>query len=977
MTKNIIFFIKNGHLSRSIGVILVKDIKTKDRVLSVINTNVGALLARTYATEANNKMQTSMERLSSGLRINRAADDAAGLAVGNKMAASIKSYEMGLRNSANMISLLATAENSLSQILDMQLRIRELAVQSANGIYSDRDRDNLEIESAGLIREMDRLAAHTKFNGVNLLDGSFQGEVAQTGAGMGDHVLVSINELVSSSLGRYWETTTFTNGNFTDLTPATSPSPDVTAIPGWEIHNKRVELGQDGSNGPATVRNRDDVSIANTIAGHPTPEDLTPRPFKNAVPKLVVEPVSSTTTDTALTYGVTHTAIIDPSPPIATAAGVYNVEVGTMNAVTVNSSTNKTGNAALMNRSFTNIAGSAPAAGGTAALFNVSVGEMTITPTTSTTNNASMMGQTFTNVAGTGGSGTGALFNVIVGEMTTTPTSSTTSNTAMMGQTFTNVAATAPAGGGTAAKYTVTVGQLQFNETSGNSTSDAELFSTSYGNISATTVSGSGSGATFNVSITDSGSIRASVVNRGSGYSVGDQLRISGSSIGGGSDLILTIGAASVSINQTDAGSGYTSGESIKILGNVIGGTAGVDDITLSVGNANVSISLANAGSGYSATDTITIPGNLIGGSAGAGPAGDDITVTVGDANINVTVSNPGTGYKVGEQITILGSLLGATDGADNIVVNGNAAAVSVTAVSGSGYTEGDTVTLTGTDLATGASNLAIKTLKVPPGTEDSARPLSFGTLGDDSETGFSIENGYIKLDTGTMTSVNGYDIVHGPYLVSTEAREINAGEKVKFDWKASGTNDAFDIFAYIVDVDTGATEILLNETQSPAGSTNWTTVSHTVQTAGNYKYVFINGTYDDTGGKLLGAEMYLDNIQIERDSLPAGEQHTVDKINLQTIANAGNAIGILKLAISQTSNELSYFGALINRFKHSAAIASSIIDNMKMAQSRVFDAEYTIETSRLAKQQILANASAAMLAQANIAKQSTLMLLE
>ena len=99
-------FIKICDLSRSIDVIFY-DIKTKDRVLSVINTNVGALLARTYATEANNKMQTSMERLSSGLRINRAADDAAGLAVGNKMAASIKSYEMGVRNAANMISLLA------------------------------------------------------------------------------------------------------------------------------------------------------------------------------------------------------------------------------------------------------------------------------------------------------------------------------------------------------------------------------------------------------------------------------------------------------------------------------------------------------------------------------------------------------------------------------------------------------------------------------------------------------------------------------------------------------------------------------------------------------------------------------------------------------------------------------------------------------------------------------------------------------
>jgi flagellin len=82
-------------------------------------------------------------------------------------------------------------------------------------------------------------------------------------------------------------------------------------------------------------------------------------------------------------------------------------------------------------------------------------------------------------------------------------------------------------------------------------------------------------------------------------------------------------------------------------------------------------------------------------------------------------------------------------------------------------------------------------------------------------------------------------------------------------------------------------------------------------------------------------------------------------------------------LAISQTSAELSKFGALINRLKHSTESASSIIDNMRLARSRVFDAEYTIETSRLAKQQILANAATAMLAQANISKQSNLILLE
>jgi len=942
--------------------------------LTVINTNAGALMAKTYAVKANKEMQTSMERLSSGLRINRAADDAAGLAVGNKMARSIKSYEMGIRNSANMISLLATAENSLSQILDMQLRIRELAVQSANGTYTAQDRDNLEIESAGLIKEMDRLAAHTKFNGVSLLDGSFEGKVIQTGAFAGDHILLSIEKLVSSSLGRYWETTTFTNGGFDAAGPVTSPAADVSAIPGWEIHNKRIELGQDGSSGPANINNRDNVSIANTIAGFAIPEDPTPRPFNNAVPSLVVAPTSSTTSDTALTYGVTHTGI---SGTGGTGTGaLFNVTVGDLSSVTISSSTT-TGNAALMNRTFTNIPGSAPAAGGTPAEFTVRVGEMTITPTASTTSNAAMMGQSFTNVAGTGGTGTGALFNVTVGEMTTTPTSSTTNNTAMMGQTFTNVSASAPAAGGTSAKYTVSIGQMKFNETSGNSTANGELFSTNYGNISATTITGGGSGATFNVSINGSGNIEATAVNFGSGYNVGDQLRVSGASIGGGSDLVLTVGAADVSIVQTDAGSGYIRGEAITILGNLIGGSAGAspggDDIALTVGDATISISLANAGTGYAAGDVITIPGNLIGGSSGA----DDIDVTVGDANISVVVTNAGSGYKVGEQITILGSQLGANDGADNIVMNGNAAAVSVSATSGSGYTKGGTVTLTGSDLATGAGNLTIETLKTPPGTEDSARPLGFGTLGDDSETGFSIENGYIKLDTGSLTSVNGYDIVHGPYLVSSEAKEINAGEKVKFDWKASGTNDSFDIFAYLVDVDTGRTEIILNETQSPAGSTDWATVSYTVQTSGNYKYVFINGTYDDTGGKLLGAEMYLDNIYIERDNLPAGEQHTVDKINLQTINNAGNAVGILQLAIAQTSAELSKFGALINRLKHSTASAASIVDNMKLARSRIFDAEYTIETSRLAKQQILTNAATAMLAQANISKQQTLILLE
>ncbi len=141
--------------------------------MTVLNTNVGALMARTYATRASDKMQTSMERLSSGLRINSAADDAAGLAVINKMASQLKGIKMAIRNSQDGISLVQTAESGMSQISSMILRMRELAIQMDNGIYTDKDRDNAEMEDQALRAEVNKVVANTRFNNVSLLDGSY------------------------------------------------------------------------------------------------------------------------------------------------------------------------------------------------------------------------------------------------------------------------------------------------------------------------------------------------------------------------------------------------------------------------------------------------------------------------------------------------------------------------------------------------------------------------------------------------------------------------------------------------------------------------------------------------------------------------------------------------------------------------------------------------------------------------------------
>ena len=145
--------------------------------MTVINTNVGALMARTYATKANEKGQTAMERLSSGMRINSAADDAAGMAVANKMTSQLSGIKMAIRNSQDGISLVQTAESGMSEITNMILRMRELAVQMENGIYTAKDRDNAQLEVNALLAEVDKIANNTRFNDVKVLDGSYDATI--------------------------------------------------------------------------------------------------------------------------------------------------------------------------------------------------------------------------------------------------------------------------------------------------------------------------------------------------------------------------------------------------------------------------------------------------------------------------------------------------------------------------------------------------------------------------------------------------------------------------------------------------------------------------------------------------------------------------------------------------------------------------------------------------------------------------------
>ena len=142
--------------------------------MTVINTNVGAITARTYATNSSSNIENNLEKLSSGRRVNSGSDDAAGLAVAYKLEAQLRSTNMAIQNASNGVSLIQTAGSGMNKVNSMLVRIREVSVQMANGIYTDQDRANAQAEVQLLQEEIDKISENLQFNQVYLLDGSYE-----------------------------------------------------------------------------------------------------------------------------------------------------------------------------------------------------------------------------------------------------------------------------------------------------------------------------------------------------------------------------------------------------------------------------------------------------------------------------------------------------------------------------------------------------------------------------------------------------------------------------------------------------------------------------------------------------------------------------------------------------------------------------------------------------------------------------------
>jgi len=215
-----------------------------------INTNTGSLSTQRYLARATARVSRSMERLSSGLRINRAADDAAGLAISEGLKSDIRSLDVAVRNAADGISVVQTADGAMNEISNILIRMRELAMQSATGTVTNSQRGHLDSEYQTLIEEITRIGEGTEFNGRKLLDGS--AGVMSLHVGIGSAPTSAIDLDLS---------TAFTGGGLTLTTSNIATLPGPSAQPVMSVLDEALQTINRGRSNLGAVQNRLESTI--------------------------------------------------------------------------------------------------------------------------------------------------------------------------------------------------------------------------------------------------------------------------------------------------------------------------------------------------------------------------------------------------------------------------------------------------------------------------------------------------------------------------------------------------------------------------------------------------------------------------------------------------------------------------------------------------------------------------------------------
>jgi flagellin len=335
--------------------------------MTVINTNVSATLASNAITKNDRAMSTAMERLSTGLRINSASDDAAGLAIASRMRSQVDGLEQAARNANDGISMIQTAEGAYIEVSNMLSRMKELSVQASSGTYSNTDRAALNLEFSQLQSEMKRIAGNTQWNGFNILDGAAGGTSAtvnyQVGAGSGQTMAATFNTLyknVATSTATAESVVANKTQSIVDISGSNIAAGDHIKITLTDNGGNKVDLllsvdataatALSGGGGADTVVDGDihyadnGYTALNTVLGQAGHAGITVKLGHNG------------TADAANKIFIQGTANTQPFTLAATDVSIVRGEVSTLDAFDVSSATNAQKSVAELDSLITTVA---------------------------------------------------------------------------------------------------------------------------------------------------------------------------------------------------------------------------------------------------------------------------------------------------------------------------------------------------------------------------------------------------------------------------------------------------------------------------------------------------------------------------------------------------------------------------------------------------------------------------------------------
>ena len=988
-----------------------------------INNSVSMLTTQRAMSSAGKDMTEAMERLATGTKINNSADDPIGHSISQKMSAQIQSLNTAIKNANDGIALTRSIEGAIGTLTDMLQRMRELAMQSTNGTNSNIDRSFLQEEVEMLQKEITRVSETTRYNGELILDGRFKNQSFMVGAESSDEIRFSVDSVASEMIGAH----TYI-GNGLEAMPSTTSVGDrnlVTAAHGVEIK---------GYSGTKLIES----DIADTA-------------------EMMADKINRATGETGVKADAKTIGLLSfsgtPAVKVTTAvasvylAGTYYLQKAD----------------GTKHQFFTSAA--------TAAEFQTKIrammgdDEFKVTEVDGGTDHNDelkfegpsnfgdfdILGHDFTKL--TGGNATTEVVGVNSARFRLNVNGVATGNF-VMNESFADEAVWAinQISGQTGVIATQEDHKVVLTDPNGgditveNLSAGIGLALQKVGDDGVSTIGGPSSigVAGANDSIRVSGTIKLSSAEKFTVAQLGDKataaVKVTTGTVntyGAGDYYIINSNGTRTNFTTTasttaefqakiraatgdnaftvvEVDGGTNNDDEMKITGPKVYGDFDIykaDGTKITGGTAATEI-MGSAQPGYFA-----IPQDLYVQKDASALTGVGQLSLVGD------ILYEGTGTSA----IIVGRVDGSKDG-----LNGEPFKFNLNYEFENGDFEdgsvGDT-TIPGWQVYNKQIRLnGNSTVAGHPTPDDTVFPANVDT-GQNAPydaTVISDANPAVyetKLSSQTSTGsgksvmlkssdpddmVPSYGILHGPYLASQKAVKLQAGDKIEFDWRATGGDDAYDVMGYLVDEETGRVEEILNQTgANGSASTNWATVSKDVSEAGKYKFVFIAGTWDASGGQYAGAKLFIDNVKIDAsppvlsaaaiqqlgqrlvttaEGFPqpfkavmsnesfefriddSGEStlYQVSDVDVSNSRDAGKSINIIDNALDKLSLMRSEMGAMETRLNQVISKQIGISEQTTVSRSRIEDADYALEAARLSKTQVIQQAGASVLVQAN-----------